>query len=82
MFALFDCGKQIVDLLFLKAFQPRETLLGEGVQILDGGAGTARQTKRLLEERGWLHSGEGSVNMENSAGKQELLDLGRELLYQ
>ena len=57
-------------------------VLGEGVQILDGGAGTARQTKRLLEERGWLHSGEGSVNMENSAGKQELLDLGRELLYQ
>lgn len=57
-------------------------VLGEGVQILDGGAGTARQTKRLLEEKGWLRAGKGSLKMENSAGKQELLDLGMKLLYQ
>lgn len=55
-------------------------ILGERVQILDGGAGTARQTKRLLEERGWLRTGEGSLKMENSSGKQELLHLGMELL--
>ena len=55
-------------------------VLGEGVQILDGGAGTARQTKRLLEENGWLHTGEGSLKMENSSGKQELLELGMDLL--
>ena len=57
-------------------------VLGDGVQILDGGAGTARQTKRLLEEKGWLRTGKGSLKMENSAGKQELLDLGMKLLYQ
>ena len=55
-------------------------VLGEGVVIVDGGAGTARQTRRLLEERDWLHHGEGSVKIENSSGKQELLDLSMELL--
>ena len=55
-------------------------ILGERVQILDGGAGTARQTKRLLEERGWLRTGEGSLKMENSSGKQELLQRGMDLL--
>ena len=55
-------------------------VLGEGVQILDGGAGTARQTKRLLEERGWLCTGQGSLKMENSSGKQELLERGMDLL--
>ena len=55
-------------------------VLGEDVVIVDGGAGTARQTRRLLEERGWLRAGKGSLKMENSSGKQELLDLGRKLL--
>lgn len=53
-------------------------ILGAGVQILDGGAGTARQTKRCLEERGWLREGEGSVQLENSAGTPELLKLAME----
>ena len=57
-----------------------QKILGEKVKVLDGGAGTARQTKRLLEERGWLRKGEGSLKMENSSGRQELLDLGMELL--
>jgi hypothetical protein len=34
-----------------------------------------------VEERGWLRSGSGSIKMENSCGRQELLDLGMELLY-
>ena len=55
-------------------------ILGENVEVLDGGAGTARQTKRLLEERGWLRSGEGSLKMENSSGRQALLELGMKLL--
>ena len=55
-------------------------VLGAEVQVLDGGAGTARQTKRLLEEQGWLHEGKGSLKMENSSGKQELLKLGMDLL--
>ena len=55
-------------------------VLGELVTIVDGGAGTARHTKRCLEERGWLREGQGSLQMENSSGRQELLDLGMELL--
>ena len=57
------------------------SILGADVQILDGGAGTARQTCRLLEERGLRISGKGSLKMENSAGRQELLDRGLALLY-
>lgn len=55
-------------------------VLGEDVIIVDGGAGTARHTKNCLEERGWLREGEGSLKMENSSGKQELLDRGMALL--
>ena len=55
-------------------------ILGEEVAILDGGEGTARQTRRCLEERGWLRRGEGSVQMENSSGRRELLELGMRLL--
>lgn len=55
-------------------------VLGDEVIIVDGGAGTARHTKQCLEERGWLREGEGSLKMENSSGRQELLDLGLELL--
>ena len=56
-------------------------VLGDEVVIVDGGAGTARHTKRCLEERGWLREeGSGSLQMENSSGQQRLLDLGMELL--
>ena len=57
-----------------------QKILGDGVQVLDGGAGTARQTCRLLEEKNLRRTGEGSLKMENSSGKQELLKLGMELL--
>ena len=56
-------------------------IMGDGVVIVDGGAGTARQTRRLLQERGWLRQGTGSLKMENSSGRQELLELSMELLY-
>ena len=55
-------------------------ILGKQVKVLDGGEGTARQTRRCLEERGWLREGEGSLQMENSSGRRELLELGMELL--
>ena len=55
-------------------------VLGDGVRILDGGAGTARQTKRLLEEKDWLRTGTGSLKMENSASGKALIDLGMKLL--
>ena len=57
-----------------------QKILGDQVQVLDGGAGTARQTCRLPEERNLRRAGQGSLKMENSSGKQELLDRGMELL--
>ena len=55
-------------------------ILGDGVEILDGGEGTARHTRNCLAQRGWLREGKGSLKMENSSGRQELLDLAMELL--
>ena len=55
-------------------------ILGPQVKVLDGGEGTARQTRRCLAERGWLRGGEGSVTIENSSGRPELLALSRKLL--
>ena len=42
-------------------------ILGEKTLLLDGGAGTARQTKRCLEQADLLNDGPGSVTFENSA---------------
>ena len=41
-------------------------LLGENTAVLDGGAGTARETRRRLMQEGLLHEGEGSLQIENS----------------
>ena len=53
-------------------------ILGEKTQLLDGGAGTARQTKRCLEQAGLLNPGPGSVVFENSA--THMLELSQKLL--
>ena len=55
-------------------------VVGETVELFDGGYGTARETKRRLEAEGLLSSGKGQVVMENSLGSRELLDLSWELL--
>ena len=57
-----------------------QKILGDGVKVLDGGEGTARHTMHMLQQRGWLNDGGGSLKMENSSGRQALLDLGMELL--
>ena len=57
-------------------------ILGEKVRLLDGGDGTARETKRRLEEAGLLERGTGEVTIINSAGKEEMIRISRELLYQ
>ena len=54
-------------------------VLGEDVALLDGGDGTARETKRRLEAAGLLRSGIGEIIMENSRGGA-LLELSREFL--
>ena len=55
-------------------------VLGREVALLDGGDGTARETKRRLQEAGLLRTGEGSVRFENSADRPDLLTLSRQLL--
>ena len=55
-------------------------ILGEKTVLFDGGAGTARQAQRLLEQAGLLNDGEGSITIENSAGTPELLELSYQLL--
>lgn len=55
-------------------------VLGEDVALLDGGDGTARETKRRLEQAGLLRSGDGSVTIENSSNEPQLLSLSMQLL--
>ena len=54
-------------------------VLGDSVSLLDGGDGTARETRRRLEAAGLLRRGTGEIIMENSLGGG-LLDRSRELL--
>ena len=54
-------------------------VLGDTV-LLDGGDGTARETKRRLAEAGLLRTGEGEIIIENSKGDDRLMDLSRDLL--
>lgn len=42
-------------------------ILGPGVKLLEGGGGTARETKRRLAEKGLLEEAAGSVTILNSA---------------
>ena len=63
---------------FAKASLSR--VLGEKTALLDGGEGTARETRRRLKEAGLLRTGEGSVTIENSKHSPELLKLSEKLL--
>ena len=55
-------------------------LLGGHTALLDGGPGTARQTRRRLEAEGLLFDGPGELLIENSSGSQEMAALCRQLL--
>ncbi len=55
-------------------------ILGENTLLLDGGAGTARQTRRLLEQANLLSEGAGDLTIENSLGTKEILALSHKLL--
>lgn len=48
------------------AAQAISQVLGPQVRLLDGGAGTARQTRRLLEQAGLLWDGPGDLIIESS----------------
>ena len=55
-------------------------ILGPGTVLLDGGAGTARQTKRCLEAVDLLNQGEGSITVESSNPDGKLQELVEKLL--
>ena len=55
-------------------------VLGENVVLLEGGAGTARETKRRLEKAGLLEEGTGELILENSRDDLQMIALAWELL--
>ena len=55
-------------------------VLGDDVELVDGGIGTARETKRRLEQAGLLENGPGEVIFENSMDTEQMLNLSRSLL--
>lgn len=55
-------------------------ILGEETAVLDGGEGTARETRRRLSEAGLLYDGPGQLQMENSSQDPRLLTLAMALL--
>ena len=55
-------------------------VLGEQVVLLDGGDGTARETKRRLKEANLLEESEGQVRITNSLGDAKMVALSFELL--
>ena len=55
-------------------------VLGDGVALLDGGDGTARETKRRLAEAGLLREGTGEIVIENSKDDPRLIALSWKLL--
>ena len=57
-----------------------QQVLGGGVELLDGGEGTARETKRRLAAAGLLSDGAGELVVENSSGDPEKLALTHRLL--
>ena len=55
-------------------------VLGEKTALIDGGAGTAQQTRRRLESAGLLNDGPGSVTFENSLDDPHIFELCKSLL--
>ena len=57
-----------------------QKILGEKTELLDGGPGVARQTRRRLEAADLLREGEGQLLIENSMPGNEMIDLCKMLL--
>ena len=55
-------------------------VLGERVALLDGGDGTARETKRRLALAGLLNDGCGEIVIENSSADPRIIELAYRLL--
>ena len=55
-------------------------IIGDTTLLLDGGEGTARQTRRCLMEADLLNESCGSIQIENSLHSPEIMQLSYELL--
>lgn len=55
-------------------------VLGDDVRLLDGGDGTARETRRRLEKAGLLENGAGELIIANSSNEESMCLLSRRLL--
>lgn len=55
-------------------------LVGRHTQLIDGGEGTARRTRQLLQEKGLLFAGPGEIIIENSLENDAVLQLSASLL--
>ena len=55
-------------------------VLDSGVTLLDGGEGTARETRRRLEAADLLENGPGALILENSLDTQEIIRRSRRML--
>lgn len=55
-------------------------ILGGNVEVLDGGRGTARETKRRLEAKDLLENGPGELIILNSLGTPEIMKMSWELV--
>ena len=62
------------------AAQALERVLGPEIPLLDGGEGTARETRRRLQEADLLENGPGQIEIRNSSSDPALLTLSRILL--
>lgn len=84
--ALLDPYAQKMDALVLGcthypfASHSMERILGGKVAVLDGGRGTARETKRRLKEADLLENGTGELVLENSLGTEEIILRSRRML--
>ena len=56
-----------------------QTVLGPGTEIVHGGQGTARETKRRLAQAGLLREGPGSIKIINSSEDPRILELSYQL---
>ena len=51
------------------------------VVILDGGEGTARETRRRLAEKNLLRSGHGEIEIVNTKNDSNMIEISKKLLY-
>ena len=57
-----------------------QSILGPGTEVLHGGEGTARETRRRLAQQDLLREGPGEVTLTNSSGDPGMIALSRKLL--